>query len=70
MFYDGDLQSGISKALQESKLVTCFVAGILVPNTTYFSGQLADCDRPDGDVESRSWENDFLEDPSVSSRNF
>ncbi|KAH8802782.1 hypothetical protein F5884DRAFT_684069 [Xylogone sp. PMI_703] len=25
MFYDGDLQSGINKALQESKLVACFV---------------------------------------------
>jgi hypothetical protein len=28
MFYEGDLQSGINKALQESKLVACFVAGI------------------------------------------
>ena len=27
MFYQGDLQSGISKAVQESKLVACFVTG-------------------------------------------
>jgi hypothetical protein len=27
MFYQGDLQSGISKAVQEAKLVACFVAG-------------------------------------------
>jgi hypothetical protein len=27
MFYQGDLQSGISAAVQQSKLVTCFVRG-------------------------------------------
>lgn len=27
MFYEGDLQSGISLAIQESKLVACFVRG-------------------------------------------
>jgi hypothetical protein len=27
MFYDGDLQGGINKALQENKLVACFVRG-------------------------------------------
>jgi hypothetical protein len=27
MFYDGDLQSGIGKAVQEAKLVACFVTG-------------------------------------------
>jgi hypothetical protein len=27
MFYQGDLQSGISKAVQEAKLVACFVTG-------------------------------------------
>ncbi len=27
MFYGGDLQSGISIALQESKLVACFITG-------------------------------------------
>jgi hypothetical protein len=27
MFYEGDLQSGIAKAVQESKLVACFVTG-------------------------------------------
>jgi hypothetical protein len=28
MFYEGDLQSGIDKAIQESKLVACFVTGV------------------------------------------
>lgn len=28
MFYEGDLHSGIAKALQESKLVACFVTGM------------------------------------------
>lgn len=27
MFYEGDLQSGIALAIQESKLVACFVRG-------------------------------------------
>ena len=27
MFYDGDLQSGIGKAVREAKLVACFVPG-------------------------------------------
>jgi hypothetical protein len=27
MFFQGDLQSGISKAVQEAKLVACFVTG-------------------------------------------
>ena len=27
MFYQGDLQSGINKALQQSKYVACFVTG-------------------------------------------
>jgi hypothetical protein len=27
MFYEGDLQSGISKAMQESRLVACFLTG-------------------------------------------
>jgi hypothetical protein len=29
MFYEGDLQSGIGKAIQESKLVACFVTGMI-----------------------------------------
>jgi hypothetical protein len=31
MFYDGDLQSGIGKAVQEAKLVACFVTGWFYP---------------------------------------
>jgi len=32
MFYQGDLQSGISAAVQQSKFVTCFVRGELSDN--------------------------------------
>jgi hypothetical protein len=31
MFYDGDLQSGIGKAVQEAKLVACFVTSWFYP---------------------------------------
>ncbi|KAG4035189.1 hypothetical protein MFRU_002g05300 [Monilinia fructicola] len=48
MFHTGDLNSGINKALAESKLVACFVT--------------------DGDEESRRWENDFLQNPELSSQ--
>lgn len=30
MFYEGDLQGGINKAIQESKFVACFVTGVSV----------------------------------------
>jgi hypothetical protein len=80
MFYQGDLQSGIAKALQESKLVACFVTGTVVtfnlyyprfPNTSLDLYYLSLRDPlltlwPDDGEESRMWENDFLEDPSVS----
>ncbi|QSZ31069.1 hypothetical protein DSL72_000630 [Monilinia vaccinii-corymbosi] len=48
MFHTGDLNSGINKALVESKLVACFVTN--------------------GDEESRLWEDDFLQDPELSSQ--
>ncbi|KAB8290511.1 hypothetical protein EYC80_010940 [Monilinia laxa] len=48
MFHTGDLNSGINKALAESKLVACFVT--------------------DDDEESRRWENEFLQDPELSSQ--
>ena len=34
MFYEGDLQSGIAKAVQESKLVACFVTGNQTSHST------------------------------------
>ncbi|KAI6711033.1 hypothetical protein JHW43_006462 [Diplocarpon mali] len=47
MFYQGNLQSGIGKAVQEAKLVGCFVT--------------------DEGEESQLWENDFLQDQSLTS---
>lgn len=63
MFYDGDLQSGITKAVQESKLVACFVTGISL--TFYVSDHvLTMC--PDDGEESKLWENDLLQEETVS----
>lgn len=31
MYYGGDLQSGIAKAVEESKSVVCFIVGMLDP---------------------------------------
>jgi hypothetical protein len=66
MFYEGDLQSGIDKAIQESKLVACFVTGMSVPcpkrpvlRSDYMS--------VDEGKEGQTWENDFLEEPPVRS---
>lgn len=69
MFYEGDLQSGIGLAMQEAKLVGCFVTGrddymphhVLVYRTD-------DCVASDDGEESQLWENEFLQDGSVSLR--
>jgi hypothetical protein len=63
MFYEGDLQSGIIKAVQESKLVACFVTGIYPPHSTLFHTDNVSSD--DGE-ESTLWENDFLQEEAVS----
>lgn len=45
MFFEGDLQSGISKALEEHKLVACFVTGnySLLAYFHYSSRSLPSC---------------------------
>lgn len=63
MFYDGDLQSGISQALAESKLVACFVRGGLESLISQ-KGSRSYCDLDDSD-QSTLWENDFLRDNEV-----
>ena len=62
MFYKGDVQSGIAKAVQESKFVACFVTGIYTPSTRVL--WLTRC--PDDGKESRIWENEFLQEEAVS----
>ncbi|KAG0650239.1 ubx domain-containing 7 [Hyphodiscus hymeniophilus] len=64
MFYNGDLQSGIAKAVQQSKLVACFVWGIFhhVPRKPRV---LTMC--PDDSEESKLWENDYLQDGTLKS---
>jgi hypothetical protein len=63
MFYDGSLQEGISTAVGQQKLVFCFV-------TSKSAWKLRmemhiDFDKDDND-ESKTWEDEFLKDPSVS----
>lgn len=65
MFYDGDLQSGIAKAVQESKLVLCFVTGTYLPNDNMHSIRFADTNS-DENEESQLWENEFLQQEEVS----
>jgi hypothetical protein len=65
MFYEGDLQSGISQALQESKLVACFVTGKISMAYSYrCPSELIRC-LLDEEEESQLWENDFLAEPAV-----
>lgn len=62
MFYEGDLRSGITLAIQESKLVACFVRGD--PATCNFLCFVLTHIADDG-PESATWEDDFLADPEV-----
>lgn len=66
MFHDGSLQSGISRAIQEKKVVACFVQG------THPKGSQTRLVRTDhlrcldhGD-ESTTWENEWLRNGWVS----
>jgi hypothetical protein len=63
MFYEGDLQSGISKAVQEAKLVACFVTGT---SSNQHLGRGTDKVSLDDGEESQLWENKYLKDDSVS----
>ena len=66
MFYDGDLQSGITKAVQESKLVACFVTGISSISFLLITLVLTLTICSDDGEESKLWEDDFLQDEIVS----
>jgi len=65
MFYQGDLQSGISEAVREAKLVACFVTGIVIFYTE-LSALRSDMCLSDEGEESQLWESDFLQDEEVS----
>ena len=68
MFYEGDLQAGINKAIEEGKLVACFVRGeeMQFHISTPFWQAAADKIALDGNEESILWENDFLKDAQVA----
>ena len=65
MFYEGDLQSGISKAVQEAKLVACFVTGEASAHLAV-SPLCSDMSLDDSE-ESQLWEHEFLQEEPVSS---
>ena len=66
MFYEGDLQSGISKAVQESKFIACFVSGQCPSHSRdlMLTGNVSS----DDEEESMLWENEYLQDEAVSSQ--
>jgi len=65
MFHQGDLQSGISLAIQEQKLVACFVrkGSLTLSVNLYMTDRYADDDK-----ESTTWENDWFEAPMEDGR--
>lgn len=65
MFYTGDLQSGISEAVQASKMVACFVTGTI--SLSFVSESvMAAADRcSDDGEESQMWENELLQEANV-----
>ncbi len=69
MFFQGSLQEGINTALQEAKLVVCFVTGPylrpLVTFLPYTVRHFTNARQLDGETESQLWENEFLTDESV-----
>lgn len=64
IFYEGSLQEGISTALQQSKLVVCFVTGIFHLHPLMKHNRITD-KIPDGESESQKWETEFLVDDAV-----
>lgn len=68
MFHQGDLQSGIALAIQQSKSVACFVRGTrstpsCVDESTHSNRTL------DDDRESSEWENEWLQEEQVRGAN-
>jgi hypothetical protein len=70
MFFEGTLQEGIATALQQGKLVVCFVTGIhsFIHSSCHVIFRTSkDLTRfTDGQDESQQWEIEFLGDGSVS----
>ncbi len=68
MFYEGDLQSGIAKAVQEAKLVGCFVTGRDYTTQHLRPFQLLGTEHVASDEgeESQLWETNFLQEDPVS----
>jgi hypothetical protein len=56
MFHEGDLQSGIASALQQSKAVLCFVHGSFQPFPPVSKADASPDDRED----SQTWEKTIL----------
>ena len=66
MFHDGDLQSGIALAVQQSKAVLCFVQGVsVIPSLTC---QMIN-NYTDDEANSQRWERIVLDDERVSPMN-
>lgn len=65
MFHDGDLQSGITTALSQSKLLVCFVTGLRLPMGLLLHRWLMRILKLDGTQESSLWEEDYLHDDTV-----
>jgi UBX domain len=67
MFHQGDIRSGISLAVQQSKAVICFVYGAFeMPYPTYYSYVITDACSGD-DENSQAWENTIVMDEQVCS---
>lgn len=62
-FFQGSLEEGIGIAVQQAKLVVCFVTG----ESSHTPSALATdrLTRADGEAESRLWEDDFFADEEV-----
>ena len=68
MFHEGDLQSGIAKAVADSKAVLCFVHGMSSHRLPWFPWRkwtdMTDYDL-DGSELSQLWEDEYLQVPEV-----
>jgi hypothetical protein len=58
MFHEGSLQSGIALAIQQQKLVACFVQGKFVNLQSHGGSGLTD--QTDDGATSKEWENEWL----------
>jgi hypothetical protein len=61
MFHEGDLQSGIATALQQSKAVFCFIYGVFNQSLT---ATVTDIYKDDA-VNSQAWEHTISTDEQV-----